>query len=133
MTLFPKDVNELTSSLSKACEDASTMMASYASAAQKSNAALLQGISDMATNMNGMAQESFNRTVSVSKTILAAKTPQEAADTHAEFMKDCFDGLVAGSHKISELSLHLAKSAMDPLAAHANDAMGAVMKKAKAG
>jgi phasin family protein len=132
MTAFPNDMNELTNSFSKACEDANAFITSYMGAATKSSAAAWQGFEAMARNMNEMIQDQVTRSVSISKTLMTAKSPQEAADTHAEYMKDCFDNLVAGGSKISEISLHTAKGAIDPLSQHANEAMGAIMKKAKA-
>jgi len=131
MSAFPNDMNDFSSSIAKACEDASALMTGYVNAATKANAAALQGFEDMTRNVTGFMQDSMTRAASACQTIMSAKSPQEAADTQAEFMKDCFDNLVASSSKISEISLHTAKGAIDPLTQHANDAMGAAMKKAQ--
>ena len=125
------DANDFTQTMMKACEDANAMMSSYVSATTKSSAAALQGFEDMTRNMSGFMQESMARSVSACKAMMSAKSPQEAADTHAEFLKDCFDGIVAGGSKISEISLRTAKGAIDPIAQHTNETVGAVMKKAK--
>ena len=125
------DMNDFAHNLIKACEDMNAMMSSYLGAATRSSAASWQGLEDLAKNVGGFMNESLARSVSASKTIMSAKTPQEAADTHAEFLKDCFDGMVAGGGKLSEISLRAAKSAMEPLSQHTNEAMGAMMKKAK--
>jgi phasin family protein len=127
----PNNMNDLTSSLTKACEEANALMASYVSAATRSNAAAWQGFEDMTRDMSSLMQETLARAVSACTTLASAKSPQEAADTHADFLKESFDRVVAGSSKISEISMRTAKSAIDPLAQHANDAMGTIMKKAK--
>jgi phasin family protein len=131
MTSPANDANDFTQTVMKACEDVNSMMTSYVSAAAKSNAATLQGIEDMTRNMSSFMQESIARSVSACKAMMTAKSPQEAADTHSEFLKDCFDGMVAGGSKMSEISLRVAKGAIDPLAQHTNEAVGAVMKKAR--
>jgi len=133
MVAFPNDMNGFTGVFTKACEDANALMTGYIGAATKSAAATLQGVEDITRSVTDLMQESFARTIGASKTIMAAKSPQEAADTHAEFMKDSFDNIVASGSKLSEISLHTTKGAIDPLAQHANEAMGSVMKKAKAG
>jgi len=124
-------MTDLTTGLTKTCEEANAMMASYISAATKSSAAAWQGIEDLTRDMGSLVQESLARTVNACTALAAVKSPQEAADTHAGFLKDSFDSVIVGGTKISEISLRTAKSAIDPLAQHANDAMGAIMKKAK--
>jgi phasin family protein len=125
-------MNDFTHTMMKTCEDMSQMLSDYADAASRSSAAALQGFEEMTRNVGSLMHESVARSVSASKTIMNAKTAQEAADTQAEFLKDCFDSAVAGGSKISEISLHAVKGAIDPLSQHANEAMGAIMKKAKA-
>ena len=132
MTAAANDAHDFSQHMIKACEDVNALMSSYIGAANKSNAATLQGIEDMTKNMSALLQETYNRSVSACKTILSAKSPQEAADTHTEFMKDCFDNLVAGGSKLSEISLRATKGAIDPLAQHANESMNTIMKKASA-
>jgi phasin family protein len=101
-------------------------------AAMKSNAAARQGIEDAMRSMGGMMQEQMTRAATACAGMMAAKSPQEAADMQAEFVKGCVDSMVAGSGKISEISMRTAQSAMDPLAQQTNEAVAAMMKKAKA-
>jgi phasin family protein len=125
------NMNDITTTLTKVCEEANAMVASYVNAATRSNAAAWQGFEDMTRNMGALVQETFAHTVNVCSTIATAKSPQEAAGTHADYIKETFDRAVAGSNKLSEISMRTAQSAIDPLAQHANDAMGTIMKKAK--
>ncbi len=133
MTAFPNDVNDFTANFTKACQDSNAWFNSYVSAATKSSAAAWQGFESLTRNVSELVQDTVAHSVDISKSLLSAKSPQEAADTHAEYMKDSFDRLISGGSKISEISLHAAKNAIDPLSQHANEAMGAMMKKAKVG
>jgi len=125
------NVNDLTRTFTKALEDMNTLMSSYVSAATKSNAAAWQGIEDLTRNMGGLVQDTVTRTISAYSTLASAKSPQEAAETHSDFLKDSFDSVIAGGSKLSEISMRTAQGAIEPLAQHTNETMGAVMKKAK--
>jgi phasin family protein len=131
MPALNNPANDLAFTLTKACEDMKTMTESYVSATAKSNAAAMQGVEDLTRNLGALTQETFTRMLAAFTTMASAKSPQEAAETHADFLKDSFDQLIAGGTKLSELSIRTTQSAIDPLAQHANDAMGNLMKKAK--
>lgn len=133
MTFAANDANKFTENLTQAYEQVNAATSAYVNAATKSSTAAWQGIEEMTRDMGGTMQESYARAVSAIKSIMSAKTPQEAAETQAEFMKDCFDGMIANSSKLAEMSMRLAKNTFDPLSQHANDTMTTVMKKAKVG
>jgi phasin family protein len=116
--------------LMNAYESAQALITNYVSAATKSHSAAWQGFEEISRNMHGMMQESMARTVGAAKMLSTAKTPQEVAETHTEFFRDMFDGIVATGGKLSEISLHAAKGALEPLSQHATEAMGTLMKKA---
>jgi phasin family protein len=131
MPSSPNGINDFTNAFTKAIEDINALISSYVSAATKSNAALWQGIEDITRSVGGLTQESFARTVSAYTTLSSAKTPQEAADMHAGFMKDSFDSAVANSGKVSEISVRIAQEAMNPLTQHANETISTMVKKTK--
>jgi phasin family protein len=133
MTASAHIPHDFTNTLTKACEEMNNLTANFIGAATKSNAAAWQGLEDLARNMGGIMQESLTRSVHAYTAMTGVKSPQEAAETHADFLKDSFDSAMATSGKLSEISLRTAQSAIQPLTQHANEAMGAIMKKAKAG
>ncbi|MDR3450075.1 MAG: phasin family protein [Alphaproteobacteria bacterium] len=130
MTSPANDSNDITKSITSGCEAMNSMLSNYVNAATQSQSITWQGIDDIAKNMNSLMQETYARAISACKTIMSAKSPQEAAESQSEFFKDCFDGIVASHGKMSEISLRTAKGAIEPLTQHANDAMGSLMKKA---
>lgn len=132
MALPSFDTNSFTTSFMTACEDLHKLTSGTIAAATKSSAAAWQGIDDVNNNWSSLIKESVARSVSAYSALVAAKSPQEAADTHAEFVKDYFDGLVAGSGKLSEITLRATKGAIDPIAQHTNESVNAIIKKDKA-
>jgi len=133
MAFAANDTSKFAETLTSTVEQANAMTTAYVNAATKSSTAAWQGIEELTRDVTATLQDSYARSVSAFKTMLSAKSPQEAADTHAEFLKDCFDGVVASSGKLSETSMRIAKGTMEPLTQHANDTVAAVMKKVKVG
>ncbi len=104
-------------------------MHSFMDAMNRSVAACWQGMEDMSRNISGIMQESFARHSSACAGMMKASTPQEAAEMHSGYMRDCFDGLVSSTGKMSEIAIRSAKQAADPITSHANDALSKMMKK----
>ncbi len=121
--------HDFTNTLSQACEEMNALTANFIGAATKSNAAAWQGLEDLTRNMGGIMQETLARSANAYTAMAGVKSPQEAAETHADFLKESFDSAMATSGKLSEISLRAAQSAIQPLTQHANEAMGAIMKK----
>jgi len=120
---------EIPAAVSKAFGDMNLAVANYISAVNKSNTAMWQGIEEITRSVSGLSQESFARAISAYTTLASVKSPQEALETHTDFVKDSFDSAVANSSKVSEISVRTAQDAMSPLTQHANDAMTCVMNK----
>lgn len=124
-----QDDNNPSQQVMKAYEDAQKVMASYMEATTKASAAAMKGLEEMSRNMSGLMQDSYSRAVEACKTMMAAKTPQEVADKHAAFVKEYLDNMMAGSSKMSEVSMKVAKDTIDPLTQHANETVSSMMKK----
>ncbi len=122
---------DIPGNVAKAFEDINTAVSNYVSAVTKSTAALWQGIEEISRSVGGLSQENFTRCVSAYTSLASAKSPQEAMNTQAEFVKESFDNAVANSSKVSELSVRVAKDAISPLTQHANETISAVMSKVK--
>lgn len=133
MTPFSLDPSQINQTMMKSFEDMQGMAAAYMSATTKAQKAAWKGFEEIAHDVSGMVEESTARAVAACKTMVAAKSPQEAVETHSEFMKNCFDGLVASSSKMSQTTMRTSKEAIEPLTQHANDAVGSMMKKAAKG
>ncbi|MDR3423579.1 MAG: phasin family protein [Alphaproteobacteria bacterium] len=131
MSTPPNGINDIPATVTKAFEDINAAVSTYISAVTKSSAALWQGIEEITRSVSGLSQESFARAVNAYTSMTSAKTPQEAIETHTDFVKDSIDSAIAGGSKVSEISVRAAQDAINPLAEHANEAINCAMKKAK--
>lgn len=127
-----EQMEKMTQGLAKACEEMNAMAREHAEAAAKSVAAATKGWDEITRSTNGLMQESFARTVTVGKTLMTTKNMNDMANLQAEFFRDFFDGWMASTGKITEISVRVTKEMMDPLAQHANDAFSKIMQKARA-
>ena len=124
--------NQMPEAFSKTFENINASVATYINAVNKSNTAMWQGVEEITRSLSGLSQESFARAVSAYSMLASAKSPQEALETHTDFVKESFDSCVASSSKVSEISVRTAQDALNPLTQHANDAIHTVMKKTRA-
>jgi len=131
MASSPNGMNEIPATVSKAFEDINSVVSSYISAVTKSSAALWQGIEEITRSVSGFSQESLARAASAYTTMASTKSPKEVIETQTDFVKDSFDSAIAGSNKVSEISVRVAQDAMAPITQHANETIGNAMKKAK--
>lgn len=110
-------------------EDINTFTRESWDVALKSASAVSKGVDETVRSAQSLAQESFARAVSASKTILGAKTPREVFDLQSEFLKDSFDHFIASTGKLSEISARLTKEAFEPVAQHTNNALSKLWSK----
>jgi phasin family protein len=114
------------------CEEMSNYARESMDVAMRSMTAMTKGCDETVRSTGGLMQESMSRVMSASKTLLDAKSLQEMVNLHNELMKDCFDCWMTGAGRLSEISTRAAKEALEPVAQHANNAMGKMMQKARA-
>jgi hypothetical protein len=128
----PEQLEKVTQNLSKSVEEMSLFAQKSWDVAMQSAAALTKGIDESSRHATMIAQESMDRLMSVGKTIMSAKSPREAMELHAEHVKQSFDHIVAGTGKLSEISVRVIKDVMEPVAQHTNDAVSTMMSKSRA-
>ncbi|MDP9127828.1 MAG: phasin family protein [Pseudomonadota bacterium] len=116
----------------QACEHVSLITRDHLDAAVKSANVTLDGCHEINHNVHNFVQDSMAHVVNAGKTILSAKSPREAFDLHAEFVKQAFDNWIAGTGKLSEISARVTKEAVSPLAEQANHTISKIVQTAKA-
>lgn len=125
-------VEKVAQNVLQACEEAQVAAREHADAALRSATVALEGCGEINKNLTGLIQESVARAVSTGKTLAGAKSLQEAADIHADYVRESFDSWIAGTGRISEISARMTKDALDPLAERANSAFTKLAQRAKA-
>jgi phasin family protein len=125
-------VEKVTQNLIQACEEASTTAREHVDAAMRSASVAWEGYTEINKKVTGLIQESLARALSTGKTLAGAKSLQEAAELHADYVRESFDSWVAGTGRISEISARVTKDALDPITEHANNTIGKITQRAKA-
>src|SRR5262249_18354315 len=93
--------------------------------------AMTRGLHETTRNTGNLVQENLARTLNAGRAMMEAKTLNEMVDAHAEFMRECFDCMMAGTGKISEISVRTTKDALEPVAQHANETINKITRKSR--
>jgi len=112
-------------------EDVNAAVINYINAVAKSTVTLWNGIDEITRNVSGLSQESFSKAMNAYTEIAGMKSSQEIMAKQAAFAKEAFDDSVTNGNKVSELSMKVAKEAIEPLSKNANEAVSSVMNKIK--
>ena len=130
---FPTDaLHQTAETMIKFCGEAQAASFGYAEATGQSARAAWHGAEELARSMNSLMQESLARTFGICQTFASAKSPKDLADIHVAFLRDSFDGAVAGGGKVSEISIRAVKGAVGPLSQQMQDMLGTAMKRSRA-
>jgi len=117
-------IEKMSQNLMQACEDLSATCSQSMDAAMQSAAAVSKGYEEFNRKIGTLVQESLSHATSASRTLMTAKTLREAMDTHAEFVKECFDIWTTGTGRLSEISTRTTQEALEPVTRHAGSAFG---------
>ena len=98
----------------------------------KSVTAAAKGWEESSKSASQMMQENMSRLMNMGKTVTEVKSMRDVVTMQQDLMKDCMDLWMAGASKLSEIGARTAKEVVEPVAQHANDAIGRMMQKARA-
>jgi phasin family protein len=125
-------VEKVAQNVMQACEEAQATAREHVDAAMRSASVALEGCGEINKKLTGLIQESVARAVNAGKTLATAKSLQEAADIHADYVRESFDSWIAGTGRISEISARVTKEALDPLAEQTNSTITKIAQRTKA-
>ncbi|WP_413205298.1 phasin family protein [Rhodospirillum sp. A1_3_36] len=89
-----------------------------------------KGVEDLSKEYFGYASKSFDTAMEATKALTSCKSPTEAAALQQKLTKEGFEGFMAESKKMSEMTTALFKGAFEPVGARAKVAMDSVGIKA---
>ncbi len=129
-TVFPNEqVEKVAQNLAQLCEEMNCLARESVDVAMKSANAVTRGLDESTRSAGSLVQDSMNRVMCASKNIASIKNPRELADIQTEIMKDLFECWMAGTGKISEISVRMTKEAFEPVAQYTNSAMTKIVQK----
>lgn len=114
------------SQFDKLSQDASKSTKEQFEALIKSGNIFMKGFEDMTGAYMSWAQSSAEKNSQAVKALLGCKTINEYAETQNKWVQQNFDDFMAGTTKLSELSVKVATDAFEPL----NDHVSKSIKKA---
>ncbi len=82
-----------------------------------------KGVEDFGQEIASYAQQAAEKNIETAKKLFAVKNVQDALDLQAEWAKTAFDGFVAESAKLQDMSLQVSAKASEPLSKQVNAAV----------
>ena len=82
-----------------------------------------KGVEDLGQELAAYAQQAAEKNIETAKKLFAVKNVQDALDLQAEWAKTAFDGFVAESAKLQDMSQQLSTKASEPLSKQVNAAV----------
>ncbi len=131
MTINYNNVEKATQGVMQAYEEINDVARAFGEATMQSASALSKGFEEISRSAGGIMQESMERTMSASKTIMSCKSVKEAMELQNEFVKNCFDSWMAGTGKITEISARISKEVLEPVTQQVNTTMSKAMVKGR--
>lgn len=124
-------VEKVAQNLASLCEEMNCLARESVDVAMKSANAVTRGIDESSRSAGSLVQDSVNRVLNASKTIMSAKDPKEFVELQSQFMKDFLECWMVGTGKISEISARMTKEAFEPVAQYTNSAITKIAQKSK--
>lgn len=82
-----------------------------------------KGVEEFGQEITSYAQKAAEKNIEVAKRLFAVKNMQDALDVQAEWAKLAFDGFLAESAKLQDMSLQVSSKAAEPLSKQMNAAV----------
>ena len=82
-----------------------------------------KGVEEVGQEIAAYAQQAAEKNIETAKKLFAVRNVQDALDLQAEWAKTAFDGFVAESAKLQELSLQVSTQASQPISKQVNAAV----------
>lgn len=131
MTISINNVEKATHGVIQTYEELNNVARALSEATMQSASAMTKGWDEITRSAGGMMQESVERTMSASKTMMSCKSMREAMEMQNEFIKTCFDSWMAGTGKLTEISARISKEVMEPVTQQVSSTMNKIMVKTR--
>lgn len=82
-----------------------------------------KGVEDLGQEIASYAQQAAEKNIEAAQKLFAVKNVRDALDLQAEWAKTAFDGFVAESTKLQDMSVQLGTKASEPLSKQVNAAV----------
>jgi len=82
-----------------------------------------KGVEDLGQELAAYAQQAAEKNIATAQKLFAVKNVQDAMDLQVEWAKSAFDGFVAESTKLQDMSMQLGTKASEPLSKQVNAAV----------
>jgi len=82
-----------------------------------------KGVEDLGQEIASYAQQAAEKNIAAAQKLFAVKNVQDAMDLQAEWAKSAFDGFVAESTKLQDMSMQVGTKASEPLSKQVNAAV----------
>jgi len=112
----------------KAADDVAAFGKSNVEAVIQSGSIFFHGFEELTRTLVGLTHSQVESSMSIAKSLIAAKTLAEFTDLQNAYAKSTFDNAVAETTKLSELAMRITNEAIEPLSARVNAAMEQIAK-----
>lgn len=112
--------DKMSVNLFKSFDDLTAFNKANVEAAVAAGTLMGKGMEDLGKALFEFSKISTDNAVATLKAIMTAKSVREVVEVQSEFSKAAFDGMLAESAKLSEMSVKVANEAMAPINARVN-------------
>lgn len=108
-------LNKITGSLLKACNDTNAMLHDYMSASLQSVTVMTKGCGDVFDSVNSLMQKSLEQSAEASRNLMGIKTMQDWMDMQSNLLKTGYDSMMEEMSKITQISARMTQQAAEPV------------------
>lgn len=116
-------IDKTTDSLMRMCSDMSVMMRDSMNAGLQSVTVLTKGCEDMWDSVNTIVQKTLENNAQAGRVFMNAKSPNDLMDVPSVLMKNSFDGIMAETNRLMQMSSRIMQEAVEPVAQNVNATM----------
>jgi phasin family protein len=113
-------IDKTTDSLMKMCSDMSVMVRDSMNAALQSVTVMTKGYEDIWDSVNTIVQKSLENNAQAGRALMSAKSPNDLMDMPSLMMKNSFDGIMAETNRLMQMSSRIAQEAVEPVTQNMN-------------
>jgi len=113
-------IDRTTDSLLRTCSDVSVMVRDSLNASLQSITVLTKGYEEMCDSVNTMVQKTLENSAQATRVMMNAKTPNDLMDMPGILMKNNFDGIMAETNRLLQMSSRIAQEAAEPVTQNMN-------------
>jgi len=132
MVVANEQMEKMMSGMMNACGDMNMMTNNTMNAMTQSMTALTKGYEEMFSCMSNMMRTCIENSMATSRSMLSAKSIQDAMETQTNAMKSQSEFMMSEVNKLSVLSSRIAQETMAPVASQMTTAMSKATNMARA-